>query len=61
MARGRRNVPIRLVGEQWRGDVAERWPAVIASIADHGRERERADRRGPPARERAIVKHIVDI
>jgi hypothetical protein len=40
MARGRRKVPIRLVGEQWRGDVAERWPAVIASIADHGRERE---------------------
>jgi hypothetical protein len=32
-----------------------RWPAVIASIADHGRG-ERADRRGLPARERAIER-----
>jgi hypothetical protein len=32
-----------------------RWPAVIASIADHGRG-ERADKRGPPARERAIER-----
>jgi hypothetical protein len=30
-------------------------PAVIASIADHGRG-ERADKRGPPARERAIKR-----
>jgi hypothetical protein len=45
----------------WRvmaGDVAEQWPAVIALIADHGRERERegADKRGPPARERVVAR-----
>jgi hypothetical protein len=34
--------------------VAERWPAVIALIADH--RRERADRRAPSARERAIMR-----
>jgi hypothetical protein len=36
--------------------VAERWLVVITSIADHGRERERADERGPPARERADAR-----
>jgi hypothetical protein len=30
-------------------------------IDSRSRARERADRRGPSARERAIVKHIVDI
>jgi hypothetical protein len=33
----------------------ERRPAVIASIADHGRG-DRADRRGPPVRERVIER-----
>jgi hypothetical protein len=33
----------------------ERRPVVIASIADHGRG-ERADRRGPPVRERVIKR-----
>jgi hypothetical protein len=33
----------------------ERRPVVIASIADHGRG-ERADRRGPPVRERVIER-----
>jgi hypothetical protein len=38
--------------------VAWWWPAAIAPIADHGRERERerADGRGLPARERAVAR-----
>jgi hypothetical protein len=40
-----------LMARRW----GERWPAVIASIADHGRG-ERADRRGPPVRERVIER-----
>jgi hypothetical protein len=40
-----------LMARRW----SDRRPAVIASIADHGRG-ERADRWGPPVRERVIER-----